>query len=75
MDAAWFNTLPIWAKTLFFCLIVWSMIWKGMAMWKAARLSHKAWFIVILIVNTFGILDIIYIYFVAKKYTIETIES
>ena len=53
-------------------LIVWSLIWKGMALWKAARLSSKGWFIVLLIVNTFGILEIIYIFFVAKKYTVET---
>ena len=56
--------------------ILWSIPWKGVALWKAARLSHKKWFIALLIVNTFGILEIIYIYFVAKKYqVIETTEE
>ncbi|MFA5888896.1 MAG: DUF5652 family protein [Candidatus Paceibacterota bacterium] len=53
-------------------LIVWSLAWKGWALWKAARLSSKWWFIILLVVNTLGILEIIYIYFVAKKYTVET---
>lgn len=51
-------------------LLVWSFVWKGMALWKAARLSHKKWFIVILIINTVGILEIFYIYFIARKYKV-----
>ncbi|MES3004974.1 MAG: DUF5652 family protein [Patescibacteria group bacterium] len=46
-----------------------------MALWKAAQLSHKNWFIIILLINTLGILDIIYIRFIATKYTVETIEE
>ncbi len=64
--------IPGW---LIFVVVVWSLIWKGIALWKAARLSHKKWFILLLIVNTVGILEILYIYFVAKKYTVETVES
>lgn len=56
--------------TLFIALMVWSVAWKGLALWKSARLSHKRWFISLLIFNTAGILDIIYLYFVAKKYTV-----
>lgn len=52
-------------------LIIWISAWKGWALWKAARLSHKWWFIIILVANTAGILEIIYLYFVAKKYTVE----
>lgn len=50
--------------------IIWSIPWKGVALWKAARLSHKKWFIALLILNTFAILEIIYIFFVAKKYMV-----
>ncbi len=56
-------------------IVVWTLIWKGIALWKAAQLSHKKWFIAILVLNTFAILDIIYIFFIAKKYTVETVES
>jgi hypothetical protein len=45
----------------------WVLPWKGYALWKAARLSHKGWFIAILILNTFAILEIIYIFFVARR--------
>jgi len=47
-------------------LVVWDAVWKAIAMWKAARLGHKAWFIIVLIFNTVGILPIIYIFAVAK---------
>lgn len=64
-----------WFIAAFIALIVWSLVWKGMALWKAARLSHKKWFIAFLIINTLGILEIIYVFFVAKKYTVETEEK
>ncbi len=42
-------------------LAVWDAVMKLIAMWKAARNSHKAWFILIAIFNTIGILPLIYI--------------
>lgn len=51
-------------------IFIWTIIWKGIALWKASRLSHKKWFIILLVLNTIGILDIIYIYFVARKYEV-----
>ncbi len=47
-------------------LIVWSIIWKGIGLWKAARNEHKGWFIAILVFNTLGLLPIIYIFFVSN---------
>ncbi len=52
---------------LIIALVVWSFVWKGIALWKAARNSDKAWFIALLLLNTFGILEIVYIYFFAEK--------
>jgi len=48
-------------------LAIWTVFWKGKALWKAARYSQKYWFIALLIVNTVGILEIIYISFFQKK--------
>ena len=48
-------------------LIVWSLVWKGLALWKAARLGHKGWFVALLVVNTAGILDILYLYVFSRK--------
>ena len=52
---------------LLFILIVWSIAWKGLALWKSARAGSKVWFVVLLIVNTIGILDILYLYVFSKK--------
>jgi methionyl-tRNA synthetase len=54
-------------------LALWTLPWKGVAMWKAAQLSHKGWFVAIFLLNTLAILDILYIFVIAKKYKVETI--
>lgn len=43
-------------------LVVWVLAWKGFALWKAARLRQPVWFVVILLINTMGILEILYIF-------------
>lgn len=55
--------------------IIWSLIWKGLALWRSAELRQKYWFIAILLINTLGILEIIYYFFVAKKYKVEVVEK
>ena len=63
MGAGWMSNFGYW----FFPLILWSIIWKGMALWRAARLRSKGWFIALLIVNTVGILEILYLYVFSKE--------
>ena len=48
-------------------IIVWTLFWKGYAVWTAAKNNHKGWFIVLLFINTLGILEIIYLFFIMKK--------
>jgi len=48
-------------------LILWSCIWKGVALWKAARRDQPLWYIVILVLNTAGILEILYILIYARR--------
>lgn len=50
---------------LFFA--IWTIPWKGVALWKAARNGHKGWFVAILLLNTLAILEIIYIFGFSKK--------
>ncbi len=50
-----------------FLAIVWSAVWKGIALWRAGRNAHLAWFVVLLVVNTLGILEMVYIFAVSKK--------
>jgi hypothetical protein len=42
------------------------LVWKGFALWKASKKDHKIWFVAILILNTVGILEILYIYVFSK---------
>jgi len=43
--------------------LVWSLAWKGAALWKAARNGHSWWFAAMMVINTLGLLEILY-YFV-----------
>ena len=58
---------------LILVVFLWTIFWKAWALWKAARSGNKIWFIVLLLVNTLGILDILYIYFFSehKKVTMK----
>ncbi len=59
------GTEVVWTGGMVFAMILlvtWSLIWKGWALWRAARNTHKAWYIIMLILNTAGILEIIYIF-------------
>lgn len=47
--------------------LVWILFWKGYALWLTVKNDHKRWFVVMLVLNTFGILEIIYVFYIAKK--------
>jgi methionyl-tRNA synthetase len=47
---------------LLIIISIWSIVWKGIALYKSARQQHIIWFVVLLIINTVGILEILYIY-------------
>ena len=44
-------------------LIVWSITWKVLALWKAARNRQLGWFLFLFIINSAGVLEILYIYY------------
>lgn len=56
-------------------LVIWSLVWKGLALWKAARKGDKWWFIAMLVINTAGILEILYIYIFSEKKKKKEIEE
>ncbi|MCU1413498.1 MAG: hypothetical protein JWN80_838 [Microbacteriaceae bacterium] len=45
---------------------LWEAVWKAIALWQAGRNRHLAWFIVMFILNTAGILEIVYIFAVGR---------
>ena len=67
--ALWFGAgvFGILGAIVFTLVLIWSLILKGMALWRAARLGHKKWFIALLILNTLGILELLYLLFFSKK--------
>ncbi|MEK7138346.1 MAG: DUF5652 family protein [Patescibacteria group bacterium] len=52
---------------IFLLLALWSIAWKGMALWKSAQRKEKWWFIALMIINTLGILEILYLFVFSKK--------
>lgn len=52
---------------ILYLIIVWSIIWKGIALWHSARNKQLVWYITLLIVNTVGILEIVYLIFFKKR--------
>ncbi len=52
---------------MLFIIMLWTLPWKGLALWKAAQRNDQKWFIVLLLLNTLAILDILYIYKFSKR--------
>lgn len=59
--------IPNFPPVAFYLIFLWSIIWKGIALWKAAKQDQRNWFIAILILNTVGILEIVYLFYFSKK--------
>jgi hypothetical protein len=60
---------PVWIPAAGFMLllvVLWSIFWKGLALWHSAQRGQKWWFVIMLVINTAGILEIIYLFAVAK---------
>lgn len=49
--------------------LVWTLIWKGLALWRSGQNGQSLWFVVLFVVNTLGILDIVYLLWFARKQT------
>lgn len=47
--------------------VLWTIVLKGYSLWYAARGSQKWWFIAILVINTLGILEIVYLIWFRPK--------
>jgi len=62
MDTTNLSYLPVWFWPLLVILVVWELFWKSASMWHAARKKDIFWFFILLIFNTLGILDLIYLF-------------
>lgn len=41
--------------------VIWELIWKGTALWRAAKYDQPVWFALMLVIASAGILPIIYL--------------
>lgn len=58
---------PFDNPVLLSALLLWSLVWKGLALWHSARRGQLAWYIILLVVNTLGLLEIIYLAFFRRR--------
>jgi len=49
-------------RALIGAAVAWSLAWKGASLWRAARNESKPWFVTLLLANTLGVLDAIYLF-------------
>ncbi len=52
---------------LLLAIVFWTIPWKAWALWLSARRGDIWWFLAMLVLSTLAILDIIYIFIVAKQ--------
>ena len=52
---------------LIIIIVIWDLVWRAIAMWRAAKHDHKIAFAFLLILNTAGIFPIIYLLLYKKK--------
>ena len=46
---------------IFYPLLLWDLVLRGLALWKSAQKNQKYWFVALLVVNSVGILPLIYL--------------
>jgi hypothetical protein len=67
MDASLANLMAGVNIYTLLALALWTLPWKAWAMWLSARRGDFWWFIAFSLINTIGILEILYIFLVAKQ--------
>lgn len=62
--------IPFWYVEYFWAFLalgIFELVLKAFALWHSARGRQIAWFVCLLVLNTAGILPIIYLLFFKKK--------
>jgi len=65
------NDMNLWMQSryagTFTLLALWSIVWKGFALWRSAKEGSRYWFVSLLLLNTAGLLEIAYLFFFANE--------
>lgn len=61
------NNSNIFNSPIFILTIsIWTLIWKGLSLYKAAGRKQKSFFIILLVLNTVGIFEILYFFYLYR---------
>jgi len=52
---------------LLLLIVAWTLPWKGVALWRAAKNNQTGWFVALLVLNTLAILEITYIFYFSQR--------
>ena len=58
---------PVNFLVILVLISIWEIVWKGFALWSAAQNRQSGWYIAILLLNTAGLLPIVYLIWFKPK--------
>lgn len=65
-DTCWESISPKFIP-LIIAIALWEVVWKAFALWSSAQRKEKVWFVLLLIINSAGILPIVYLLINKKR--------
>jgi hypothetical protein len=60
---------------VFWPLIILDIILRGFALWRSAKNDQAYWFIALLVINTFGILPLVYLIAIDKNVVFKQLQK
>ncbi|MEY9951590.1 DUF5652 family protein [Leifsonia sp. EB34] len=69
------HDVPPAGRALVVAVVAWSLAWKGASLWRAARNGSKPWFVTLLLTNTLGVLDAVYLFGVDRRHGPEELKE
>jgi methionyl-tRNA synthetase len=60
------SLVPGWIIALVVVLGIWEAVWKAIALWRAGNDRNLLWFVLMFVLNTVGILEIVYIFGISR---------
>lgn len=61
------HEIPPGTRAAVIAAVAWTLAWKGASLWRAARNGSKPWFVALLLTNTLGVLDAVYLFGVDRR--------
>jgi len=61
------TSIPPAGRALIVAAVAWNLGWKAASLWRAVKNDSKPWFAALLLSNTMGVLDGIYLFVVDRR--------